>query len=304
MRVERARYAEAALRLGSLRAAAEEVGVSQPTLRQQLELFEEELDTVLLTRSRRGVVGTPAGEELLPWIRQLIAAEDALRDGALGLTGAYQGTVRVGCVPSLASVLLAPVIGRLLSEHPRLRFTVAESTSGAVEDLVADGGLDFGVVTEPSTPPMQRLERRRLFSFPLYACAPSDHPLARRRSLTWSELASWPLVSMRRGTRLWEMLHTHLAEPRVVFEASTAQTLRMMVAHGAGIGVDTLIASGIDDARLVHVPLTGPEPEVEVCLTQRTNSQPSSAALTVRALLLEQAELVYPPRLKERGHGV
>jgi DNA-binding transcriptional LysR family regulator len=65
MQVERARYLLAAVDTGSFRAAAARCGVSQPTLGQQVTSLEEELDVVLLIRSRHGVRLTPAGETML-----------------------------------------------------------------------------------------------------------------------------------------------------------------------------------------------------------------------------------------------
>lgn len=294
MRVARARYVEAAIRLGSLRGAAEELGISQPTLGQQIELLEEELDTVLLTRSRRGVVPTAAGQALLPSIQRLISAEDGLCEDAMDIRGVYRGTVRVGCVPVLASALIAPVVGRLLHDHPQLRFGVTESTSAQIESAVSDGNLDLGIVTEPDGPPASNLERHVLFDTAVLVYLPRGHPLANRTSVEWPDLEPWPQVTMRSGSRLWQALHAHLENPRVVFEAATAQTLRTMVACGAGIGIDTVISQQghADDPRVQHVMLSGPDTRIPICLTQRTNTRPERSATTVKALLVSEAQRV------------
>lgn len=289
MRVERVRYFDAAVRLGSLRAAAEEVGISQQSLGQQIELLEEELDTVLLTRTRRGVTPTAAGESLRSAARQLIGAEDGLRDAAMTLRGDYQGSVRLGCVPVLATALVGPVVARLLKGHPGLKFSVVESSSREVEEGVAEGHLDLGVVTQPVSPPPSHTQRHVLFTVPLLVCLPPEHPLAERETLAWEDLRGRPLVSMRSGTTLWDTLHRHVADPQVVFEAATVSTVRRMVTHGAGVGIEAQIdLDETGEAALVRRPLLGPDTTIAVCLTHPTGTQPSRAAVTVKNVIVTE----------------
>lgn len=290
MRVERVRYFEAAARLGSLRSAADEAGVSQQSLGAQIELLEEELDTVLLTRSRRGVTPTPAGEALLPAVRQLIAAEDGLRESAQDLRGDYEGVVRVGCVPALASALVGPVVARLLTNHPALRFSVVESSSRDVEEQVAAGRIDLGVVTQPVTPAPPDTQRQLLFTTGLAVCLPRAHPLTRHEELTWDDIATEPLVSMRSGTTLWDALHRNVTEPTIVFEAAAVSTVRHLVAHGAGLGIEVplLFDAAANAAPVVRRPLRGPDTSVSFCLTHNTRTQPSRAALTVRHVIVSE----------------
>ena len=100
MRVERARYFLAAVETGSLRAAAARCGVSQPAIGQQIGLLEEELDVVLLTRSRTGVRPTPAGQALIDPMTRLVAAEDSVLGAAT-----ESGASACGKCPTPASVV-------------------------------------------------------------------------------------------------------------------------------------------------------------------------------------------------------
>ena len=291
MRVERVRYFEAAARLGSLRAAADEVGISQQTLGPQIELLEEELDTVLLTRTRRGVTPTAAGDELLPAAQQLISAENRLLDEAQSLRGDYEGAVRLGCVPALATALVGPVVARLLKGHPGLKFSVIESSSRDIERRVSEGSLDLGVVTQPVSPPPPETERQVLFTGSLVVCLPPSHPLAGRQAIEWPDLDGEPLVSMRAGTTLWDTLHRHVDDPRIVFEAAAVSTVRRMVAQGAGLGIEAQIdfdAAPNEDAPLIRLPLTGPDTKIAFCLTHNTRTQPSRAAVTVKHVIVSE----------------
>ena len=284
MRVERAQYFLAAVEAGSLRSAAALCGVSQPTIGQQIALLEEELDVVLLTRSRRGVRPTPAGQALIDPFAKLVAAEESVRGAAMESAGAYHGQVQIGAVSVIAETIVAPVVGDLLEHHPGLRFTVREGASVDVETAVLAGDLDFGVITTPLTPPVSGLQRVPLLSTPVGVQVRVDHPLARREQLHWNDLDGWPIVTMRTGTVLWELLHRHVAVPDIVVQAMSARTVKVMVARGAGLGVLAQIETSTDIADLAWIPLLDADP-IALCLVQRKDNQPSRSALIVRRLI-------------------
>ncbi|WP_052809532.1 LysR family transcriptional regulator [Streptomonospora alba] len=288
MRVERARYLLAAVETGSLRAAAERCGVSQPTLGEQVSLLEEELDVVLLTRSRRGVRPTAAGQAMIEPLTRLVAAEDAALRTAADSGGAYQGRVAIGAISVVAETLVAPVVARLRQEHADLRFSVIEASSGDIESRVLGGDLDFGVITAPAAPAAGGLRRSPLLRVPVGAVVHRDHLLTRRSELVWDDLATWPIVTMRAGTVMWERLQENVADPDVVVQAMSARLVKVMVRHGAGIGVLAPFETSTDVDGLRWIPIRGAEP-VDICLVQRGSSRPSPSALIVRRLVEERA---------------
>lgn len=287
--MERVRYFLAAIETGSLRAAAARCEVSQPTVGQQIGALEEELDVVLLTRGKHGVRPTAAGQALLDPLRRLVAAEEELRDSAMAAGGAYHGKVRIGAVSVTAETIVAPVVGRLRKRHAGLRFTVREGGSAEVEAAVLDGELDFAVVTVPTSPAASGLHRVPLVSAPMGVYAPGDHPLAGREYLYWRDLETWPIVTMRGGTTLWELLHRNVSNPDIVVEAMTARSLKVMVAESAGLGILAKFETSADIPDLVWIPLRDAHP-VRICLTHRKNTQPSRAAHIVRRLIRAKAE--------------
>lgn len=289
MRVERARYFLAAVETGSLRAAATRCEVSQPTLGEQVSLLEEELNVVLLTRSPHGVRPTAAGQALIEPFSRLVTAEDAIHRAAADSGGLYQGRVAIGAISVAAEILVAPVVARLRADHAGLRFSVSETSSRDIEVGVLAGDLDFGVISTPASAVTTGLRRSSLFSVPLGAVVRTDHLLAQREELAWQELATWPIVTMRSGTVLWERLHENIADPDVVVQAMSARSVKVMVGHGAGVGVLAPFETSTDVPEVCWIPLRGAGP-VEFCLVQRGDSRPSPSALIVRRLVEEQAE--------------
>ncbi|WP_199433676.1 LysR family transcriptional regulator [Qaidamihabitans albus] len=293
MRVERARYFLAAVETGSLRSAADRCGVSQPTIGQQLTLLEEELDVVLLTRSRHGVRPTAAGQALLEPLHRLVQAEDGVREAAMESSGSYRGRVQIGGVSVTAEMIIAPVVGRLRKHHPGLRFTVREGASTELEAAVLAGELDFGVITMPASPASEGLQRVPLLTAPLGVYLRADHPLAGRDHVNWRDLATWPIVTMRSGTVMWEILHQHLQSPDVVVQAMSARTVKVMVGQGVGPGILARLDTSADITGLTWIPLRDAHP-IHLCLTQRQGSQPSRPARIVRRLIRDTAQELAP----------
>jgi len=299
MRVERARYFLAAVETGSLRAAADRCGISQPAIGQQIGLLEEELDVVLLTRSRAGVRPTPVGQALLDPMTRLVTAEDAVLEAAADSSGSYRGRVAIGAISVVAETVIAPVVGRLRDQHPDLRFTITEAGSSAIESAVAAGDLDFGVVTMPTGPAASGIERTVLWSSPIGIVVRRDHLLADREAVRWDDLETWPIVTMREGTVMWERLQSGVARPDVVVEAMSARTAKVMVATGAGIGILAPFETSGDIAGLRWIPLQDADP-VRVELVQRRESRPSPSALVVRRLITERAAELLAPSVPGR----
>jgi DNA-binding transcriptional LysR family regulator len=222
----------------------------------------------------------------------LIAAEDAVLDAATESGGAYRGRVTIGAISVVAETVVAPVVGRLREHHPDLRFTINESGSNAIESGVASGDLDFGVVTMPTDPPAAAIERTVLLQAPIGIVVRRDHLLAARDSVRWEDLETWPIVTMREGTVMWERLHAAMTNPDVVVEAMSARTVKVMVANGAGIGVLAPFDTSVDIPHLHWIPLRD-TPPVRIELVQRRDTRPSPSALVARRLITERvAELL------------
>lgn len=141
-------------RRGSLTAAATALGVSQPAVSGQLARLEDQLDTVLFERSRRGAVPTPRAHELA---RRIAAPLDQLR-GALAEDAdgqAHQGTVRLGAAGELTASRLVPALAPLARAGLHLHITL-----GLAEQLLtalAEGELDLVVSSVRPSPRLRGL---------------------------------------------------------------------------------------------------------------------------------------------------
>jgi len=109
---------------GSMAKAGAKLGVSTPSISEVIAALEHSLGVRLLDRSSKGVVATRYGEALLVRGR---AAFDELRQGIKDIefiADPLAGELRIGCPESIAAGFLLPVLERLTSEYPRVKFEV------------------------------------------------------------------------------------------------------------------------------------------------------------------------------------
>ena len=158
---------------GSLSRAAEELGIAQPALTQQVAALEHALGATLLHRSSRGVRPTAAGEELIRQARGLLRGAATLA-AAVRAAGQPAGGVSVG-LPTALAPHLGPALARaVLAEHPAIRLRVFEAESHLGREMVARGRADLALLCEAAAPPTgpppagaAELEREDLFALPL-----------------------------------------------------------------------------------------------------------------------------------------
>lgn len=112
---------------GSVTAAAAELYVSQPTLSRQLHRLEREIDLVLFRPCDGRLVITPAGRELLPRARGLLAAATAVRAFARDLAAGATVSVHVATSTATLHDVLAPFIATAPPNLPPLTFHPADA---------------------------------------------------------------------------------------------------------------------------------------------------------------------------------
>ena len=221
----------------SLRAAAEQLGVSQPTLSAQLYTLEERLQLTLLERSRQGVVLSPAGRELLPAVRQLVTDMIGLLDAARMISRGPGGTFRIGVSPTVGPYLMPHILPQLHREYADLKLYVREKSPRELEAELLAGKLDLMLIPLPLS--NSKLTIAPLFSEPLKLVLPAEHPLTDRKRIKSEDLAGQNILTL-------EEQYTHYHQVQAAceklganilrdYEGTSLDALRHMVVMGMGL---------------------------------------------------------------------
>ncbi|SAK99613.1 LysR family transcriptional regulator [Caballeronia pedi] len=153
MDVRQLRYFVNIVDYGSLGRAAEKLYVAQPSLSQQMARLEEELGVPLLLRSNHGVTPTAEGNSLYRHARLVLRQMEQLKQEVSKGGGVESGTVALGLPTTMASVLAVPLFERVQDTYPGIRLQFFESMSGYLNELLANGRLDLGILFRESDTP-------------------------------------------------------------------------------------------------------------------------------------------------------
>jgi DNA-binding transcriptional LysR family regulator len=136
--------------LGSVRKAADVIGLAQPALSQLLQDLENLLGAPLFERHARGMHLTTMGREMLPSARALIRNVDRLAEQAAALQSRAQGVVRIGAIGGAVTGLLTIALPVLAEQRPDLLVEVQEIDAGGLDALIARGEIDVALCRQPN----------------------------------------------------------------------------------------------------------------------------------------------------------
>ncbi|MBL9173924.1 MAG: LysR family transcriptional regulator, partial [Verrucomicrobiales bacterium] len=204
MEMHQVRYVIAVARTGSFSRAAEQCHVAQPSISQQIRKLEEELGERLFDRMKREVRLTPAGEAFLPRALRILEEVEGARREARDQKGLLRGTLRLGVLPTIAPYLLPGVLARFTARFPGVEIVVQEDTTAALIRLAHACETDLALVSLPI--PDARMEVKALFTEELLLALPPGHRLARKRTVTLSDLESERFIVMKEGHCLGDQL--------------------------------------------------------------------------------------------------
>ncbi|PXA99487.1 transcriptional regulator [Nostoc sp. 3335mG] len=240
---------------GTFSAAAHALSISQPAVTQHVRAMEEALGGKLFHRRGTGVELTADGNDLLPYVHQIIKG---LEDVSARLENGRQlrtGHLSIGlCGPHVAM----PLIRRFRASHPGVRIETAMHNSSALLDLVAQQRVDLAVVT--LTAPVNDLVCHRLADQQVLLLVPADHAWAGREHVDLAELEGQAFVLRETGSMTQRIFDQALAAQgvaiRAEIELSSREAVKEAVAAGLGLGIVLDKELG-HDSRLAGIVLKG-----------------------------------------------
>lgn len=224
---------------GSFRNAASIMNVSQPSLSNQVQDMERELETPLVERGRNGAVLTPAGEETVRAAREILNSVERMKDHARQSTSALAGRLRMGVIPSIGPYLLPHVTGKLHAMYPSLRISVQDQRTTLLERMLNEGRVDVLISTHEDH---ANTNATKLFQEDLWICVAPDSPLATSSGpIELHELEGQQLLSIGPGNQI-NLAIQNLAKLSGAFvsseyEGNGLDATRIMAAMGAGVAV-------------------------------------------------------------------
>jgi aminoethylphosphonate catabolism LysR family transcriptional regulator len=267
---------------GGFTAAAQALGVGQPTLSTQVGALERYFGVELLHRRGRSVALSELGAALFKITQRQFGAEAEAVELLGGLRDFAAGHLRVGAVgPYHVTEMLAAFNER----YPRIRVTVSIGNSQEMLERLLDFRADVAVLAQMEADP--RFRSLAYSRHPVVVMVHRDHPWARRRGVRLAEFAGQRMVLREEGSTTRRAFEQGLARigvlPEIVMEIGSREAVWHAVARAIGIGIvsereviphDAIRILPISDAD-IHTD------EHVVCLAERRDSRLVAAFLAI-----------------------
>jgi DNA-binding transcriptional LysR family regulator len=186
---------------GSFSQAAAARGWSQPQVSQRIAQLEDALGVSLFQRHRRGAVPTTACTTYLESVRRALGELDQGRRAIQGAPALPEA--RVGCPPSLASLVFSPLIAALAESDIELVCQVDHSTE--LMERLLSGRIKVAFVL--NRPTITGIQLEVIADSPIVAMAVASHPAAQQPSITMAELAGMRLSPQWWGADAEALVH-------------------------------------------------------------------------------------------------
>jgi DNA-binding transcriptional LysR family regulator len=273
------------------RQAAAALHISQTALTRRLQNLESSLGVKLVERTTRVVALTKVGRDFFPQAKRLLMELTEALTQIQGIGKTSGGSVCIACVPTAGVQFLPHIIKEYSSAYPDNKITILDHLSSEVTSAVLRREAEFGVNIAGQYHPDLMSETFLQDQFVLI-CR-DDHPLAKRKKLSWQQLAPFPLIFAGEISANRSLLDLSLSKNlrlNTLYEVQRSSTTVGLVAAGVAAAVVPRLA--IQQGaypRIRMISLTEPVVSRSLVLITRRAANLSPAAQALYNLIRKQS---------------
>ena len=286
---------------GSIQHAARELQVSQPAATKLIQDLELDFEVRLFERTNRGVIPTVHGDALIRHGKLVIAQISNAAQELDDLSEGNSGRVVVGTLLAAAPLLLPKAINTVLKDRPSVAIKVVEGTNDALIPGLFSGEIDLIVGRLPAFRARAELVQEKLFDDRVLAVVGRQHPLARKKSVRFSQLKpfGWILppleTTLRRQIDQFFVSRNQYVPPAILESVSYLSNRSVLQMRDfIGLMPEQVAAHDLEKKMLATVDWTVPFGKGPVGITYRGPESLSPAAAEFAAALRRSAKTLCP----------
>ncbi len=256
------RYVEKIARNGSLRSAAEELGITPSALNRRILSLEEELGVEIFERHPSGLRPNIAGELLLKHFRDQIADMERVKSSIADISGQRAGHINIATTREVVQYFLPALIKQSLIDFPAVTFGVDLLERGEAEHSLVDNTNDIAIVFEPLR--MKELQPVYSGEQQMFVVMSCKHPLAKKDNVKIYDCLDYGLLLPKRPEGIRRMLDISAEKTGTtltpVLESNSLDLLRLMSQDSDALSFCLAInlRPNLEQDNLVAIPLLTP----------------------------------------------
>lgn len=265
MELRHLRYFLAAAEEENISRAALKLHVSQPALSRQIRDLEDELGVQLLERGAKSVRLTEAGRIFSGEVREVLLRTDQAVQKTRAVARSESTELPVGYAPSLTVQILPKALRAFQKEAPSVRVILHDLSTEEMLVQLRNGTLQLALLVQPTPAMLRGLTFEEIARYPMCLAVPTDHPLARLRSVSVTQVAGESLIGYSRSGYpeyhefLQDLFSSLPRPPRLLEEHDGVSSLIAAVESGRGAALAPSCLSCMVGPRLKLLPIK-PEP--------------------------------------------
>jgi len=272
-------YVVAVGETGSITAASDKVNVSSPSISAAISQLEMDMGVqIFVRRHAQGLSLTSSGRRLFDEAKVILNKVQNLGAVADDTEGKLRGTLKLGCLITIAPILSANIRRRFEDIYPETEIILYEAHQADLLAMLDRAEIDVALTYDLG------IGSNTVFvdvaTLPPYVLLGANHPLAAASELAIEDLANQPMVLLDlplSGDYFLSMFHRLGLTPQIGVRTKELPVLRSLVANGYGYGllnVRTHAAVAPDGLPLVFTPLKGDHQPMQLGIAHKFMALP------------------------------
>ncbi len=218
---------------GGVTKASKKLYIAQPSVSLAIKELEKNYEVKLFDRISRKLILTAKGQQLYDYVTDILPLIDEI-DEKLKEGDQVGGRLRIGSSVTFGNYYLIDLVSALKKEYPQLEFQLTIDSSYAIEELVANNGVDLGIIEGHSH--LENIHSRIILDDDLVYVKSRDFE---RKIETYDDLNNCEVLLRNLGSAHREifdgLMKAHDINPKIVMESISTSALIEGCIHGLGL---------------------------------------------------------------------
>ncbi len=226
----------------SFSKTSEIIHLTQPAVSLQIQALEEKYETKLFDRSSSTVTLTPAGEILYKYAKEILSLYSLAEKAISKQIGLVKGSLTIGAGSNIGNYILPSVITAFRSSHPKIKIYLIVGNTKRVVELLNSGNINLGLVEGDVS--LQKIVVKKFLSDELTLITPPDHPWAKKKEISISELVKEPFIFREAGSGTRQIIEKFLSkhgitphDMKITAVLGSTEAIKDAVENGLGVSI-------------------------------------------------------------------
>ena len=257
------KYLYMSVRLGTMRAAADALGISPSSISRQISNLEKKLGVELVEKRSHKVRLSQAGQFVYEYYKERLVHKEVLLTNLDDLKGMRKGHYTLAVSEGFISTMLFNTLAAYATAYPGVRLDIITPSTQEIISMVSEDLAHIGFIFE--TPPDPRIRVKFVIDQSHKAIMSNTHPLAKQDSVNLRDLAKFPLILPKQEFRIRHALSIVEQAQGIRLQPTIATNsillMRELVKHMEGVSIisELSVNDELDSGNIVALPINDEE---------------------------------------------